>query len=67
MLHLLAGGDGDHETWTREYRVHENPALRDTLVVMPEMPSTASTPTGGTTAAAGPRPSRASTCARCCR
>ncbi|MBM9623690.1 alpha/beta hydrolase [Streptomyces zhihengii] len=38
VLHLLAGGDGDHETWTREYRVHENPALRDTLVVMPEMP-----------------------------
>ncbi|MER6807187.1 MULTISPECIES: alpha/beta hydrolase [Streptomyces] len=38
VLYLFAGGDGDHETWTREYEVHRKPSLRDTLVVMPEMP-----------------------------
>jgi len=38
VLCLFAGGDGDHATWTREYQVHRKPSLRDTLVVMPEMP-----------------------------
>ncbi|MER7404807.1 alpha/beta hydrolase-fold protein [Streptomyces sp. NPDC000070] len=38
VLYLFVGGDGDHETWTREYEVHRKAELRDTLVVMPEMP-----------------------------
>ncbi|GAA1421792.1 alpha/beta hydrolase family protein [Streptomyces thermospinosisporus] len=38
VLYLFVGGDGDHDTWTREYQVHREPSLRDTLVVMPEMP-----------------------------
>ncbi len=38
VLYLLAGGDGDHLTFTRDYHVQDNPRLRDTLVVMPNMP-----------------------------
>ncbi|MFI1354126.1 alpha/beta hydrolase [Streptomyces sp. NPDC020898] len=38
VLYLFAGGDGDHETWTREYEVQKKPELHDVLVVMPEMP-----------------------------
>jgi S-formylglutathione hydrolase FrmB len=38
VLYLFVGGDGDHETWTREYEVQKKPELRNTLVVMPEMP-----------------------------
>ncbi|WP_064743519.1 alpha/beta hydrolase [Actinomadura rifamycini] len=38
VLYLLAGGDGDYGTFTREYRLQDVPELRDTLVVMPEMP-----------------------------
>jgi S-formylglutathione hydrolase FrmB len=37
-LYLLAGGDGDHTTWTSLFRVQELTELRDTLVVMPAMP-----------------------------
>ncbi|MFD9716822.1 alpha/beta hydrolase [Streptomyces sp. NPDC059076] len=38
VLYLLSGGDGDHETWTREYLVQDRPELREVLVVMPSMP-----------------------------
>ncbi|MFD3523356.1 alpha/beta hydrolase [Streptomyces sp. NPDC058653] len=38
VLLLLAGGDGDHESWTRDHRVQDLPELRDVLVVMPQMP-----------------------------
>ncbi|MCX2926301.1 alpha/beta hydrolase [Streptomyces sp. NEAU-W12] len=40
VLYLLAGGDGDYETWTEEesYAVQEVAELRDVLVVMPQMP-----------------------------
>ncbi|MEU0698161.1 alpha/beta hydrolase family protein [Streptomyces niveus] len=38
VLYLLAGGDGNHLTWTEEYEVQNLPELRDTLVVMPSMP-----------------------------
>ncbi|MEV6168020.1 alpha/beta hydrolase family protein [Streptomyces sp. NPDC051954] len=38
VLYLFAGGDGNHRTWTEEYKVQQKPELRDTLVVMPEMP-----------------------------
>ncbi|WP_405651752.1 alpha/beta hydrolase [Streptomyces sp. RK9] len=40
VLYLLVGGDGNHKAWTEDYasRVQELPALRDVLVVMPEMP-----------------------------
>lgn len=37
-LYLLAGGDGDHTTWTTMFRVQELDELRDVLVVMPAMP-----------------------------
>ncbi|WP_237321104.1 alpha/beta hydrolase family protein [Streptomyces sp. JJ36] len=37
-LYLLPGGEGDHLPWTRDYAIQELPALRDSLVVMPEMP-----------------------------
>ncbi|MFF7311244.1 hypothetical protein [Streptomyces sp. NPDC008137] len=37
-LYLLAGGDGDHTTWTAKFRVQELAELRDVLVVMPGMP-----------------------------
>lgn len=37
-LYLLAGGDGDHTTWTTMFRVRELAELRDVLVVMPGMP-----------------------------
>lgn len=38
VLLLLPGGDGDHLAWTRDYGIQRLPALRQTLVVMPEMP-----------------------------
>ncbi|MFJ8001782.1 alpha/beta hydrolase [Streptomyces sp. NPDC096310] len=38
VLYLLAGGDGDHLTWTEEYGIQDLPELRHTLVVMPAMP-----------------------------
>ncbi|WJV44558.1 alpha/beta hydrolase [Streptomyces flavofungini] len=40
VLYLLVGGDGNYKAWTEDYaaRLHEVPALRDVLVVMPEMP-----------------------------
>ncbi|MEU3049960.1 alpha/beta hydrolase-fold protein [Streptomyces sp. NPDC006984] len=38
VLLLLPGGDGDHLAWTRDYGIQDLPALRHTLVVMPEMP-----------------------------
>jgi len=38
VLYLLAGGDGDFATWTRDYAVQKLPQLRDVLVVMPQMP-----------------------------
>ncbi|AOT57556.1 hypothetical protein CP974_01800 [Streptomyces fradiae ATCC 10745 = DSM 40063] len=37
-LYLLAGGDGDHTTWTTMFRVQELAELLDVLVVMPAMP-----------------------------
>ncbi|SOD58382.1 S-formylglutathione hydrolase FrmB [Streptomyces zhaozhouensis] len=37
-LYLLAGGDGDHTTWTSLFRVQELVQLRVVLVVMPAMP-----------------------------
>ncbi|MGI3202366.1 alpha/beta hydrolase [Streptomyces sp. GLT-R25] len=39
-LYLLVGGDGNYKAWTEDYdaRLQELPALRDVLVVMPEMP-----------------------------
>lgn len=37
-LYLLAGGDGDHTTWTTMFRVQELRELHDVLVVMPAMP-----------------------------
>ncbi|ARQ72182.1 alpha/beta hydrolase [Streptomyces marincola] len=37
-LYLLAGGDGDHTTWTGMFRVQDLAELRDVLVVMPAMP-----------------------------
>ncbi|MFJ7419668.1 alpha/beta hydrolase-fold protein [Streptomyces uncialis] len=37
-LYLLPGGDGDHLPWTQDYGIQQLPALRHTLVVMPEMP-----------------------------
>ncbi|MFF8452207.1 alpha/beta hydrolase [Streptomyces leeuwenhoekii] len=37
-LYLLAGGDGDHTTWTTMFRVQELAELLDVLVVMPGMP-----------------------------
>ncbi|MFD4829973.1 alpha/beta hydrolase [Streptomyces uncialis] len=37
-LYLLPGGDGDHLPWTQDYGIQHLPALRHTLVVMPEMP-----------------------------
>lgn len=37
-LYLLAGGDGDHTTWTTMFRVQELTELHDVLVVMPAMP-----------------------------
>ncbi|MGP3969939.1 alpha/beta hydrolase [Streptomyces sp. 6N223] len=37
-LYLLPGGDGDHLPWTRDYGIQHLPALRDVLVVMPQMP-----------------------------
>jgi S-formylglutathione hydrolase FrmB len=37
-LYLLAGGDGDHTTWTTMFRVQEPAELHDVLVVMPGMP-----------------------------
>lgn len=38
VLYLLAGGDGDHLTFTDEYGLQDDPTLRNTLVVMPQMP-----------------------------
>ncbi|KAF4407102.1 alpha/beta hydrolase [Streptomyces lycii] len=38
VLWLLPGGDGDHKSFTREYRFQELPELRHILVVMPSMP-----------------------------
>ncbi|MGW9675367.1 alpha/beta hydrolase [Streptomyces koyangensis] len=38
VLYLLAGGDGDHTTWTTLFQVQELAPLRDILVVMPAMP-----------------------------
>ncbi|MFD8936391.1 alpha/beta hydrolase [Streptomyces sp. NPDC059578] len=38
-LYLLAGGDGDHTTWTTLFRVQDLHELQDVLVVMPGMPS----------------------------
>ncbi|MFF3940932.1 alpha/beta hydrolase [Streptomyces phaeofaciens] len=37
-LYLLAGGDGDHTTWTTMFQVQELAELHDILVVMPAMP-----------------------------
>ncbi|MGW1148373.1 alpha/beta hydrolase [Streptomyces sp. NPDC002454] len=37
-LYLLAGGDGDHTTWTTLFRVQELAELHEVLVVMPAMP-----------------------------
>lgn len=37
-LYLLPGGDGDHLPWTEDYNIQRLPALRNTLVVMPQMP-----------------------------
>ncbi|MGW2546078.1 alpha/beta hydrolase [Kitasatospora sp. NPDC001574] len=37
-LYLLAGGDGDHTTWTTMFKVQELAELHDVLVVMPAMP-----------------------------
>ncbi|MCX2968626.1 MULTISPECIES: alpha/beta hydrolase [Streptomyces] len=37
-LYLLPGGDGDHLSWTRHHGIHRLADLRDTLVVMPDMP-----------------------------
>ncbi|WP_258534338.1 alpha/beta hydrolase family protein [Streptomyces sp. PT12] len=38
VLYLLPGGDGDHLTWTVDFRIQDLPELRDTVVVMPDMP-----------------------------
>ncbi|WP_436790429.1 alpha/beta hydrolase [Yinghuangia sp. YIM S10712] len=38
VLYLLPGGDGDYETFTRDYRIADWPELRNTLVAMPQMP-----------------------------
>ncbi|RKN11090.1 alpha/beta hydrolase [Streptomyces radicis] len=38
VLYLLPGGDGDHLTWTVDFGIQDLPELRDTLVVMPDMP-----------------------------
>jgi S-formylglutathione hydrolase FrmB len=37
-LYLLPGGDGDHLPWTESYGIQRLPSLRNTLVVMPQMP-----------------------------
>ncbi|MEW2218779.1 alpha/beta hydrolase-fold protein [Streptomyces sp. NPDC006990] len=37
-LYLLPGGDGDHLMWTQHHGIHQLADLRDTLVVMPDMP-----------------------------
>lgn len=38
VLYLWPGGDGDHLTWTNDFGIQRLDALRDTLVVMPDMP-----------------------------
>ncbi|WP_340556595.1 alpha/beta hydrolase [Streptomyces sp. GSL17-111] len=37
-LYLLPGGDGDHLSWTEHHGIHRLADLRETLVVMPDMP-----------------------------
>ncbi|MFF8643286.1 alpha/beta hydrolase [Streptomyces sp. NPDC015345] len=38
VLYLLPDGEGDYQTYTRDYHVEKWPELRRTLVVMPQMP-----------------------------